>query len=255
MPVITLTTDLGLKDHYLPSVKGAIISRCSDAAIIDISHQIEKFDTSAAAFIIRNCFREFPEGTVHLISVNEEPAEGRRFLAVEAEKHFFIGTDNGIFSLILEGRSARAAVLNPEKTATAFPLKDIFVPAACHLIKGGTIDDLGEITTGFVQQMELSSFADQDSIKGVVIYIDSYGNGITNITREQFEKAGKNRSFSIMGAGYRINEISNTYSDVIDGEVVVFFNSSGNLEIAINKGRASDLIGLKHRLPIRIEFE
>jgi S-adenosyl-L-methionine hydrolase (adenosine-forming) len=255
MSVITLTTDFGVKDHYAAAVKGAIIRTYPEAKIIDISHHIDKHDTSGAAFVIKNCFREFPAGSVHLIGINEEASSTYPFLAVEAEGQFFIGTDNGVFSLILEDIPAKLIRIETNIELPTFPAKDVFVPAACHLARGGKLEDLGKPIERFNQKMELAAYVDQNSIRGAVIYLDSYGNAITNITRKHFEQIGSNRNFSIMGIGYEIKTISKTYGDVSEGEVVVIFNSGGNLEIALNKGSAADLVGLKHRLPIRIEFE
>jgi S-adenosyl-L-methionine hydrolase (adenosine-forming) len=255
MSVITLTTDLGVKDYYAAALQGAIVNQFPEAKIINISHHIEKHDTSAAAFVIRNCYMDFPMGSVHIIGVNEEPGPDHPFLAIESEGHFFIGTDNGVFSLILDGKPGKAVVIETNIEFPTFPAKDVFVPAACHLAKGGKLEDLGKETTKLNQKMELTAFVDQNNIRGAVIYLDSYGNAITNITKKHFEQVGINRKFSIMVVGYEITNISKTYGDVVEGEVVILFNSSGHLEIAMNKGSAADLVGLKHRLPIRIEFE
>lgn len=256
MPVITLTTDLGLKDHYVAAIKGAVYSQIPDAVIVDISHQVVKFDTGSAAFLIKNAFRAFPVGSVHIIGVNDEPCMEKPFLAVQAENHFFIGKDNGVFSLILEDIPARIAVIETENKFPKFPVKEVFVNAACHLAKGGKIEDLGREIDQFEQKMELVAFVEKDTIRGAIIYIDSYGNAITNIKREHFTKMGENRPFLIdFGINHTINAISRSYNEIPEGDIVAVFNSSGNLEIAINKGPADTLLGLKQRSTIRIEFQ
>ena len=256
MPVITLTTDLGLKDHYVAAIKGAIYSLYPEALIVDISHQVNKFDTGSAAFLIKNSYKEFPSGSVHIIGVNDEPSAEKPFVAVQAAEHFFIGKDNGVFSLILEETPAKIVNIETDNKWAKFPVKEIFVPAACHLAKGGNIDDLGPEAGHFEQKMELIAFAEKDTIRGAIIYIDSYGNAITNISREHLSKMIGDRQFSIeFGMNYSINTISRTYNDVTEGEILAVFNSSGNLEIAINKGNASSLLGLKQRGTIRIEFQ
>ncbi|MBA3901563.1 MAG: SAM-dependent chlorinase/fluorinase [Bacteroidetes bacterium] len=256
MPVITLTTDLGLKDHYVAAIKGAVYSLLPNAIIVDISHQVIKFDTGSAAFLIKNAFRSFPEGSVHIIGVNDEASLEFPFLAVQAENHFFIGKDNGVFSLILESIPSKIAVIETENKFPKFPVKEIFVNAACHLAKGGRIEDLGRETDKYEQKMELMAFVEKDTIRGAIIYIDSYGNAITNIKREHFAKMAENRPFLIdFGMNHTINTISETYSQIPEGDIVAVFNSSGNLEIAINKGPADTLLGLKQRSTIRIEFQ
>ncbi len=256
MPVITLTTDLGLKDHYVAAIKGSIYTFQPNANVVDLSHQVNKFDTGSAAFLIKNAFRHFPEGSVHIIGVNDEPGPEKHFLAVYAEGHYFIGTDNGVFSLILETIQHTAVMIETDNLTPKFPILEVFVKAACHLINGGNLEDLGKESLGFTQKMELMAFAEKDTIRGGVIYIDSYGNAITNITRNHFRQVGETRPFSIQfGSNYNIDNINKSYSEVTEGEIVAVFNSAENLEIAVNKGNASGLLGLKLRGIIRIEFQ
>ncbi|HET6243079.1 MAG: SAM-dependent chlorinase/fluorinase [Bacteroidetes bacterium] len=256
MSVITLTTDLGLKDHYVAAIKGAVYTLIPDAVIVDISHQLIKFDTGSAAFLIKNSFRSFPNGSVHIIGLNDEHSPNEPYLAVQSENHFFVGKDNGVFSLILEDLPAKIALIETENKYAKFPVKEIFVKAACHLAKGGKLEDLGGEIGSFAQKMELVAFIEKDTIRGAIIYIDSYGNLITNITRDHFMKMGETRPFLIdFGINHTINTISRTYSEISEGEIVAVFNSSGNLEIAINKGPADTLLGLKLRSTIRIEFQ
>jgi S-adenosyl-L-methionine hydrolase (adenosine-forming) len=256
MPLITLTTDLGIKDYYLAALKGTIYVSCPDAIVVDISHHVNDFDTGEAAFLIKNAYKHFPAGTIHVIGVNDEVGVRKPFLAVECEGHFFVGIDNGIFSLILDSLPYRAYRIETTIVSPKFPLLEVLIKAACHLANGGKIEDLGKETDGFAQKIELMAFAEKDTIRGGVVYIDGYGNAITNITTRHFEQLGETRPFMIeFGTKYAIDHISNNYNDVPDGEIVALFNSSGNLEIAMNKGNASNLLGLKVRAVVRIEFQ
>jgi S-adenosyl-L-methionine hydrolase (adenosine-forming) len=255
MPVITLTTDLGLQDHYVAAVKGAAYKHFPDVKLVDISHSVTKFDTGSAAYLVRNAFRHFPEGSVHIIAVNDEPGPSRPFLAVQSEGHHFISTDNGIFSLILENMPTKVVRISSEIAFPKFPLLEVFIKAACHLAKGGSIEDIGQPSENFGQKMELTAYADKDMIKGAVIYIDSYGNAITNIQRAHFSQIGETRPFSIQVGSYDIDSISRQYNEVPEGEIAAVFNTAGNLEIAVNKGNASGLLGLKLRGIIRVEFQ
>ena len=269
MAIITLTTDLGLKDYYIGSVKGAILSNCPQAIIVDISHNIEKFHIMEASFILKNAYKNFPEGTIHIIGVNTEASEETPHIAVYAEGHYFIGTDNGMFPLILDKRPDKIIALIPDtdKKLSTFPTKDIFVKAACHIAKGNPIEALGSVIENYTEKMPSRASTESNSIKGSVLYIDSYGNAITNITLEDFNLIGKSRNFKIQlkpsmkyaaefgDSDYSINAIRKTYSEVIEGEISALFNSSGLLEIAINKGNAARLLGMKLREIIRIDFD
>lgn len=269
MPIITLTTDFGLKDHYVSAVKGAILKSCPGATIVDITHEVAVFNYIEAAFILRNVFREFPEKTIHIIGVNSVKETNEKYVAVEAEGQFFIGTDNGIFSLILDTIPGKIVELIDNENTT-FPLKNIFVNAACKLANEIKIEDLGNRLDQLEVRMERQAYSNPDSIMGQVVYIDRYENAITNISQEHFEATAKGRSFNIMlkpsrsyanaykevgsSFSYSITKISSTYSDVVEGEKLALFNSSGYLEIAVNRGNAGKLLGLKPGEAIQVFF-
>ncbi len=265
MSVITLTTDMGLKDYYVASVKGAILSELPTVSLIDISHEIAPFDIAQASFVIKNCYRDFPKGTIHIIGVNPEAGENSPHLLVENSGHFFIGADNGIFSLLFEKVPDNIYELNiiEDSGARSFPTKNVFVKAACHIARGGTPEIIGRKIESFQKRQLFRATVDANVIKGTVSYIDGYGNVITNISESIFHEVGKGRPFKIYltRAGYTITKISKVYSDVPDGEKVALFSSSGNLEIAINKGvegsggGANKLFGLKMNDTITIEFK
>ena len=258
MAIITLTTDLGLKDYYVGSIKGAIYSQVPNATVVDISHEVPKFDIAQAAFIIANTFREFPEGSIHILGVNPEETADTPHLVVVYDGHYFIGADNGIFSLIFEKEPERIVELNimQDTDFLTFPTKDVFVKAACHLARGGTLAVIGKPTTNINERTMLRAVVDGSTIRGMVIYIDSYGNVITNISRNLFKKVGKGRPFTISFrvSRYDIHEIHNTYKDVPEGEKLALFGSTGFLEVAINHGNANSLLGLRISDMIRVEF-
>ena len=146
MAIITLTTDLGTTDSYLASVKRAIYSQLEDVEIVDISNYIEPFNIQQAAYILRNCFKDFPVGTVHIISVDDELSITSEHLAVKVNGHYFVGADNGLFSLLFnEVKPEKIVKLNISLTSNCmtFAAKNIFVPPACHLARGGTMEIIG----------------------------------------------------------------------------------------------------------------
>ena len=259
MAIITLTTDLGLTDHYLSTIKGAILSQCPDVRIIDISHQITKHDVFQASFILKNAYKSFPKGTIHIIGMNPEAKIDTCHLAIYADGHYFIGADNGIFSLIFDVAPDKIVELNitQDTDFLTFPAKDLFVKAACHIARGGTLEVIGRTREGYLEKIAIRPVLDSNQLRGSVIYIDSYMNVITNITDKLFKNFCRDRNFAIYikNLRYCITQISKSYNDVPDGEILALFSSTGHLELAINKGCASELMGLNLNDIIRIELK
>ena len=260
MKIITLTTDLGTLDSYLASVKGAIYSQSDDFKVVDISNHIEPFNIHQAAYILRNCYKDFPIGTVHVISVDDELSINCQHVAVQSQGYYFIGPDNGFFSLLFNKISPEKIVLLNLSLTTdcmTFSIKNIFVPAACHIARGGTLEMIGTIVDDFeLKKIELKAVIQSDLIRGSVVYIDRYGNVITNISKDEFLKVQKGRVFSILFGreDEKISSISAKYQDVPIAEKLALFGENNQLQIAINKGMASKLLGLKIHEIVRIEF-
>ncbi|MEQ8910017.1 MAG: SAM-dependent chlorinase/fluorinase [Vicingaceae bacterium] len=258
MAIVTLTTDLGLKDHYVGVVKGNLLKLCPDLSIVDISHQIPPYNILQAAFTLKNSYRDFPKGSIHIIGVNPEVHEEASHLVVEYQGHYFIGADNGVFSLILEEKPDRIFELNivSEGDSLTFPTKDVFTKAACHIAQGGTLEMIGQAVDDLVEKALFRAVSVGNIIKGMVIHVDHYGNIITNVEEPYFKAFGQGRSFSIefRQGDYNINNISKSYSEVPEGEKLAIFSSSNLLEIAMNRGNASKLLGLQESDTIRIEF-
>jgi S-adenosyl-L-methionine hydrolase (adenosine-forming) len=255
MAIITLTTDWGYTDYFLAAVKGSILKRTPQVQIIDICHEVPHFDLVFCAFTLKNTWHTFPEGTVHIIGVNSMASDEEPFLVVSHQGHYFIGTDNGIFSLILDEMPVKMRKLE-NIPLSSFPTRDIFVPVACHLAGKGKFDELGEPYDKINEKILLRPVTEEKAIRGNVTYVDSFKNLVTNISRELFESVGQGKSFQLFFRSfeYSIEQISELYTDVPEGEKLAFFNSAGFLEIAINKGPAATLLGVKFGDYIRIEF-
>ena len=258
MPIITLTSDWGYKDHYLGVVKGTIHTKIPGCTIIDITHDIPPFDILQCSFILKNCYRSFPPGTIHIIGIKTEASIEFPHVAILADNQYFIGADNGIFSLIFERKPKKIIELNiiQESDYFTFSTRDVFIKAALHIAQGKNIEELGSETSNLCHRLNFSPVISNSLIKGSVIYIDNYENVITNISQKIFKDVGNGKSFKIYlpSPGYEIDEISSSYGDVLDGEKLALFGTTGFLEIAINQGNASSLLGLKMYDPIRIEF-
>jgi S-adenosylmethionine hydrolase len=275
MAIITLTTDFGEKDHFAGAIKGAIYSEQPDVRIVDISHSVSPFNIPEAAYIIQNAYTSFPKGTIHIIGIDSELNQENKHIALKLDDHYFICANNGILSMITN-------TIVPEKMVeinihdnvqTSFPVLDVFVQAACHIARGGTLEVIGKPITEIKPIKNLVPYVneEQNQIIGSVIYIDNYGNVITNITETFFEKLQKGREFEISARHNKFKKIVTKYSDVVDftkpenqrhseGKGLVIFNASKYLEIAIYKsntqsvGGASTLMGLNYRDTITINF-
>lgn len=257
MAIITLTTDLGTKDFYQAALKGSILKILPTANIIDITHEVPSFNISYAAFVLKNAYPYFPKNTVHLIGIDSVFNEGSKYLAVNYRDHFFVGADNGIFSLLFDEAPDEIVELNimQDLKYLHFPLVDIFVKAASHLAKGGKLKEIGLHNEDIEQRMLLHPVIERDIIRGSVIYIDTFCNVITNITKDLFTKIQRNRDFTLyFRKSETITQLSWHYNEVSEGEKLCLFGISNHLEIAMNKGKASTLLGLHLGDIVRVEF-
>ena len=261
MPIITLTTDLGTVDHYVSAVKATILRQLDNANIVDISHDIPSFNIIHAAFVLKNVYQEFPSGSIHIIGVNAETNEDNSHLAVYANGHYFVGTDNGIFSLLLDLKPDKIVEITTTRDSDNenFPVKDIFAKAACHIARGGTLEIIGTEIKQFSKEFaKLEALHDKNSIRGSIIHIDHYGNAITNISQRLFKDVAKGRAYTInLGSKehYSLNTIKRKYNEVQAGDAVALFISTDFLTISINNGSASSLMGLHINDTVRIEFK
>jgi len=258
MSVITLTTDLGLNDHYVGVLKGSILKQYPEAKIVDITHHIPAYNILQAAFTLKNAYQAFPDGSIHIVGVTPNAGVESEHLLVYEDGHYFIGADNGLFSLMFPKLPKKIYRLNltAENELISFPSRDIYTKAACHLAKGGTMEMIGQQSKDMVERTMFQATTIDNLIKGMAIHIDHYGNIITNIDESTFNAFGRNREFKIefRHGDYNINEISKSYNDVPEGEKLALFSSNKLLEIAMNQGNASQLLGIRESDIIRIEF-
>jgi len=257
MALITFMSDFGKEDHYVAAVKAKIISINPNINIVDISHNIRPFSLSHGAYVLRSIFRDFPKGTVHLAAIDTYTRDWGA-LAMKIEEHFFVGPDNGIFSLISSQKPTVVVDLNKLKPVEfAFPAKEIYASVAANLASGKNIHDLGPIRKEWTQLLDRQIKANKALISGNVIRVDNYGNLITNIPKVEFENIialNKSEDFEIKLGRENVNRIHNSYHSVEPGDCFCLFNSFGLLEVGINSGNASELLGLSFDSPISIHF-
>ena len=275
MAIITLTTDFGMKAHFVGAVKGAFYSEIPEVTIVDISHNISPFNVMEAAYVIQNAFKSFPKGTIHVIGVDSELNPENKHLAMQLDGHYFICANNGILSMICNEMNPDQIVeINiHDKILGSFPVLDVFVKVAAHIARGGTLDVIGKTIPSVKPIKNITPFVSQDrsQLIGHVIFIDRYDNVITNIKKSFFETLQKGRRFEISARNHKFNTIRKRYSDIVDfniplpkrndeGRGLVVFNSSEYLEIAMYKsnkasvGGASTLMGLEMMDSVTVTF-
>jgi S-adenosylmethionine hydrolase len=275
MAIITLTTDFGMKAHFVGAVKGALLSEIKDANIVDISHNISPFNVMEAAYVIQNAFSSFPKGSIHVIGVDSELNPENSHIAMVLNGHYFVCANNGILSMICNDITPDQIVeVNiHDKIVGNFPVLDIFVKVAAHIARGGTLEVIGKPIDEVKPIKNITPFvgSDNNQLIGNVIFIDRYDNVITNIKKPFFETIQKGRRFEISARNHKFKTIHKHYSDIVDfripiekrndeGRGLVVFNSSDYLEIAMYKsnkatvGGASTLMGLEMMDSVTISF-
>ena len=253
MPVITLTTEWKPDDIYNGIIKGKLSSKCPGIIILDNAGNIPSFNISLASFIIRNTYNNYPKGSIHIICIHSEAHKDQDHLIVRAKDHFFVGTDNGIFNLILNSEPDEVIKIDTHGISDEL---EIFANAASELISGKKTSELGESLKSLSERVPLRATIDKDVIIGSIIFIDSYGNAISNITREVFYRVFENRAYRILIQSNKnyTDHISLKYSDVPVGEMLARFNQLDLLEISINGADVSELLSLSIGSVLRIDL-
>ena len=275
MSIITLTTDFGTKDHFVGAVKGSIYNELEEAKVIDISHQTTPFSITQTAYVLKNAYKNFPKGTIHIIGVDSEISVENKPIAILLDGQYFIGCDNGILSLITnEIRPEKMVEITiPDPEEYQFAILGKFIKVACHIARGGMLEVIGMQIDSIKEIVEIQPFinSEKNQILGSVIYIDNFGNVVSNISKSVFSEVGKGRDFEIVARNYRFTKVYKRYNEVVDytiptdkrqddGKRLALFNSANFLEIALYRsnlktvGGASVLLGLKYRDPITVKF-
>jgi S-adenosylmethionine hydrolase len=251
-PIITLTTDFGLNDHFVGAVKGVILGILPDVEIVDICHAVQPFDILDGALTIAQAYNYFPTGTVHMVVVDPGVGTDRRPIIASTERHHFVAPDNGVLSMVYS-REPRLHVHHVtakhyflEQVSNTFHARDVFSPVAAYLAKRVEADKFGAEITDFVRfNTPKPKPLNGNTLRGVVLKVDRFGNLVTNITAEDapmlFEPEPP--PFKIAIGKREITEVRLTYADGAPGEVFAIPGSMGYLEIAANRGSALQLIG------------
>ncbi len=257
-PIVTLTTDFGTREGYVGAMKGIMLRINPNLTLIDITHEVQVFDVMAAAFVMQQSLQYFQSGTVHLIVVDPGVGSARRAIALKHNDHYFVGPDNGLFALLLETETpdqmVELKVSKNQSISSTFHGRDLFAPAAARLASGIPLEDLGSPASHLEPLHWALPIDDNEGIQGWVVYVDHFGNCITNISRTLFEKRSIGREVTgYVGSGI-IRKVHQTYSNVSVGETLMLFGSTNLLEVAVNQGSAANLLHIQRGTPINIVF-
>ena len=255
IPLITLTTDWNQHDFYCGMLKGKLLSACSNLKIVDLSHDIPSFNIHHAAFVLRYSFFNFPAGTTHLVFVNSDSGTSSRLLLFSHEGHNFVVPDNGMLGLLFSSPPTDVYQI-PFDPKGSFASLNIYIEVVEKLCKGTTLAEIGQKVEDYDQKIALRATIDDSIITGSIIYIDSYQNAITNISKSLFDRIGQNRNFNIFVQSNhnKISKLCTGYNEVEPGELLGLFNSANLLEVAIRNGYAAELLSLRVGGSVRINF-
>jgi S-adenosylmethionine hydrolase len=258
MAIITLTTDLGTRDHYAASLRGALMRLAPGVAIVDVTHEISHFNLLEAAFVAKSTCPKFPPGSVHLLGVDPEGGTRIAIVAMRIGDQYYVAPDNGVLSLVREREAAEWVLADPERLPVpphgrAFLAEHRLAPVAAALAAGKSLADIG--APGNIREYLWGEPSYTDSaLRGVIVHIDHFGNAITNIRRDHFMQLKGERSFQIFIRNLRLQRIVGSYGDGARGDSLAIFGDNGHLEIALREGNAAKLLGLKVQDMVTIEF-
>jgi S-adenosylmethionine hydrolase len=248
MPLLTLTSDIGHQDYLVAAIKAKLLQINPEFTLIDVSHNIPPFNYPQAAYICRSAFKNFPDYTYHIILINLFEKKPEQLLLAFHNNQYYLCADNGLLTMILEEKPEMiiGIPLKKETHKDTIYCAEVMGNTVQQLVDGQPLQTIGEEDISYIEKNHLRPVLDNNWMEGQIIFIDNFENVIVNITREQFEEQRKGRKFNIVFVRNEvIDRISESYADVPQGEKLALFNSAGYLEIAINKGNAAGLFGLK----------
>jgi S-adenosyl-L-methionine hydrolase (adenosine-forming) len=255
--IVTLLTDFGNEDGFVGTMKGVMLSINPQLSFVDLTHDISPHNTVEASVVLRTSYHYFPKGTIHLVVIDPEVGGSRRVILAETEKYYFIGPDNGALSFALENEKVKRIIeLTNHKyflkdVSNTFHGRDIFAPVAAHLSKGVNIGKFGEPTREYKRFTLLTPRIHRHGVSGKVIYIDHFGNLVTNISGGMAAKLAQ-KKIQIKIKDYKMDKISKSYADSTPGQILAVIGSNDCLEIAVNLGNASQILKAKEGTEIEM---
>jgi len=254
MRAVSIISDFGTKDHYTALLKGAILSQHQDIQFIDVTHEVDTHDIRQAAYFLKATRRRMPEGTIHVIAVNNYYTRDFEFICFEYQNRFYVGPNNGVFSLAFDNldESHIYKIMLDDGSNDLFNLIAHGVGLIC---KGLSITEVGPPLNVLDKKIDVQPVVNSDEIRATIIHVDKYENVVLNVHQEFFEHIRKGREIEIFFKfNNPITKISTSYSNAPVGDVLSLFNSAGYLEIAIHMGKAASQLDLLKDETIQIKF-
>ena len=256
--VITLMTDFGTSDHFVGVMKGVILGINPQVQIVDITHAIPPQDVHGAAFLVDSTCRYFPTGTIHVVVVDPGVGSLRRAIICQTDTAYFVCPDNGVLSYVLGDDTAHRVIAlgNTDywlsEVSNTFHGRDIFAPVAAHLSRGISLSKFGHVANNVVRLPILIPQVTKTAIAGSVIWVDRFGNLITNLTSDMLESFGMDNGFVIRAGKAELSKLNSAYAESEEGECLAIIGSSGYVEISVNQGSAARILGLKRNDVIEV---
>ena len=251
-PIITLTTDFGLKDPYVAEMKAVILNISPNTKIVDITHQIEKFNIRMGAYVLAAASSYFPKGTIHVVVVDPGVGTRRKAILIQTKKGYFIGPDNGVLALAAENQGIEHVykITNPKlklpKISNTFHGRDIFAPAAAHLARGTPPSEFGPEIHKIVTPKFAKITRRKGGLIGEIIHIDGFGNIVTNFSEKELESMGIKGMVNIKLKNTRLKlKLCRAYAEVEAQKPLAIIGSHNFLEISVNQGNAADTFKTK----------
>lgn len=258
-PLVTFTSDFGLREYYVSAVKGALLQACPEARIVDITHQVASHDLLEGAFTIASAFSEFPKRTIHLVVVDPGVGSSRRALIVSTDHCYFVGPDNGVLSLIYQREEVQRVIAIDaahhfrQPVSPTFHARDIFAPVVGKMAKGLAVDSFGSEIEDYVRlSVPKPKQVEGGQLEGIVLHIDKFGNVITNVTPTDLEAAGWRKPTGFSIGEHKIGEHVAFYSEASGNQPVSLLGSSGYYEIAVSRKPAARELGVRRGQKLRV---
>ena len=256
-PIITLTTDFGLRDPFVGIMKGVILGICREARLVDLTHEVAPHDVLEAALALESAWRFFPAGSIHLAVVDPGVGSARRAVALMADGQYFVGLDNGLFTFALladswSAVSVEAPAYRLARVSQTFHGRDIFAPAAAYLASGIPLRHLGPVITDPMLLALPCARREGDEIAGEVIGSDRFGNLLTSVTAERVGELGADGAIAVELAGRELGPLAGSYEAGAPGTPRAIMGSGGRLEVFVRNASARAMLNVGPGAPVKV---
>jgi S-adenosylmethionine hydrolase len=256
-PILTFTTDFGLSDHYVGTMKGIALGICPQAQLVDISHDVKPFSIPDGAYLIAQAYRHFPKKTVHVVVIDPGVGTSRRPILLEAAGQYFVAPDNGVLSMIYLAEKHKIRLIANERyfrhpVSRTFHGRDIFTPVAAHVAAGVLPSQMGKTIDDYLRPAFSKPVrTGKRTWTGQILRIDRFGNIVTNFHRDDFPNL-EERNYALGIGPVEISVLAQNYTECGPGETFLIFGSSGYLEVSMNQDSAARKIGCEAGAPAEL---